>query len=121
MTMVHIAVDALGGNHAPEEIFAGEIFAGEIFAGEIFAGAIQDARYLNLSVSLVGDSDAIRYELSRSQTDDLLVGIVLACDVIHMDKSPVIKGHTGDVLPLGHTGAGFIPAISNFGRIPGPR
>jgi glycerol-3-phosphate acyltransferase PlsX len=111
MNMVHIAVDALGGNHAPEEIFA----------GEIFAGAIQSARDFNLRVSLVGNPDAIQHELSRSQTDDLLVGIVPACDVIHMDESPVIKGHTGDVLPLGHTGAGFIPAISNFGRIPVPR
>jgi glycerol-3-phosphate acyltransferase PlsX len=119
--MVHMAVDAVGGDHAPEEIVAGEIFAGEIFAGEIFAGAIQSARDFNLRVSLVGNPDAIQHELSRSQTDDLLVGIVPACDVIHMDESPVIKGHTGDVLPLGHTGAGFIPAISNFGRIPVPR
>jgi glycerol-3-phosphate acyltransferase PlsX len=50
MNMVHIAVDAMGGDHAPEEIVA---------------GAIQGARDLNLKVSLVGDPDAIRFELSR--------------------------------------------------------
>jgi glycerol-3-phosphate acyltransferase PlsX len=106
MNMVHIAVDAMGGDHAPEEIVA---------------GAIQGARDLNLRVSLVGDPDAIRFELSKVQTDDLQLGIIPAGNVIHMDESPVIEGHTDDVLPMGHTGAGLIAAMSNFGLIPVPR
>ena len=122
MNMVHIAVDAMGGDHAPEEIVA---------------GAIQGARDLNLRVSLVGDPDAIRYELSRGQTDDLQLDIIPACDVIHMDESPVnavrskpdasinvacrtvTEGHADGVLTMGHTGAGLIAAMSNFGCIPG--
>ena len=122
MNMVHIAVDAMGGDHAPEEIVA---------------GAIQGARDLNLRVSLVGDPDAIRYELSRVQTDDLQLGIIPACDVIHMDESPVnavrskpdasinvacrmvTKGHADGVLTMGHTVSGLIASMSNFGHIPG--
>jgi len=49
MNMVHIAVDAMGGDLAPEEIVA----------GEIVAGAILGARDLNFSASLIGDPDAI--------------------------------------------------------------
>ena len=44
MNMVHIAVDAMGGDLAPEEIVA---------------GAILGARDLNFSASLIGDPDAI--------------------------------------------------------------
>jgi len=46
MNKVHITVDAMGGDHAPEEIVA---------------GAIRGARDSNLRVPLVGDPDVIRY------------------------------------------------------------
>jgi glycerol-3-phosphate acyltransferase PlsX len=111
----------MGCDHAPEEIVA---------------GAIQVARDLNLRVSLVGDPDAIRFELSRFQTDDLQLGIIPAGDVIHMDENPanavrsrsdasitvacrkVTEGHADGVLTLGHAGAGLIAAMTNFGGIP---
>jgi len=77
--MVHIAIDALGDDHAPEDIVA---------------GAIQGARNLNLRAPRVGNPDAIRFELSRAQTDNLQLDIIAACDVIHMDEGPVIADHS---------------------------
>jgi glycerol-3-phosphate acyltransferase PlsX len=124
MNMVHIAVDAVGGDRAPEEIVA---------------GAIQGARDFAFRVSLVGDHDVIQYELSRSQTDDLQPGIIPAGAVIHMDENPanagrsrsdasikvacrkVTEGHADGVLTMGHKGAGLIADMSNFGGIPVPR
>ena len=90
-------------------------------------------------MSLVGDHDAIRFEISGIQTDDLQPGIVPAGDVIHMDENPanavrsrsdafikmacrkVTEGHADDVLTMGHTGAGLIAAMSNFVGITVPR
>jgi glycerol-3-phosphate acyltransferase PlsX len=88
-------------------------------------------------VSLVGAPDTIRFELSRAQTDNLQLDIIPAGDVIHMDESPVnpvcskpdasinvacrtvTERHADVVLIMGHTGAGLITAMSNFGHIPG--
>jgi len=121
MNMVHIAVDAVGGDHAPEEIVT---------------RTFQGARDFTFRVSLVGDHDAIRFEISRIQTDDLQLGIIPAGDVIHMDENPanavrsrsdasitvacrkVTEGHADGVLTLGHAGAGLIAAMTNFGGIP---
>ena len=124
MNMVHIAVDAVGGDHAPEEIVT---------------RTFQGARDFTFRVSPVCDPDAIRFEISGIQTDDLQVGIIPAGDVIHMDENPanagrtrsdasikvacrnVTEGHADGVLTMGHTGAGLIAAMSNFGGIPVPR
>jgi len=124
MNMVHIAVDAKSGDHASEKIVT---------------RTFQGARDFNFRVSLVGDHDAIQYELSMSQTDDLQLGIVPAGDVIHMDENPanavrsrsdtsikvacrkLTKGHADGVLTMGHTGTGLIAAMTNFGGIPVPR
>ena len=124
MNMVHIAVDAVGGDHAPEEIVT---------------RTFQGARNFTFRVSLVGDHDAIRFEISRVQTDDAQPGIVPAGDVNHMDENPanavrsrsdasikvacrkVTEGHADSVLTMGHIGAGLIAAMSNFRGIPVPR
>ena len=118
------AFNAVGGDHAPEEIVT---------------RTFQGVRNFTFRVSLVGDPDVIHYELSRSQTDDLQPGILPAGDVIHMDENPanagrsrsdasikvacrkVTEGHADGVLTMGHTGAGLIAAMSNFGGIPVPR
>jgi glycerol-3-phosphate acyltransferase PlsX len=122
MGVIRLAVDAMGGDHAP---------------AEIVAGAIQGARDFGLGLSLVGDPDLVYRELSRFRLDDLNVEVVPACDVIRMDEEPsqairsrpeatinvacrlVLEGRADGVLTMGHTGAGMVAALFNFGRLPG--
>jgi len=122
MGVIRLAVDAMGGDYAP---------------GEIVAGAIQGARDLDLCLLLVGDPDAIQEQLSGLQTEDLELEIVPSQDVIRMQEHPaqavrtrpaasinvacklVLDGRADGVLSMGHTGAGMIAALLNFGRIPG--
>lgn len=110
---------------------------GDYAPAEIVAGAIQGARELGLAVSLVGDPEVVRRELHGASTGDLTLEVVPAQDMIHMDQDParavrsspdasinvacrlVLEGRADGVLTMGHTGAGMIAALFNFGRIPG--
>lgn len=122
MGVIRLAIDAMGGDYAP---------------AEIVTGAIQGARELGLAVSLVGDPEAVRRQLHGVTTDDLALEVVPAHDVIRMDQDPVqavrslpessinvacrlvLEGRADGVLTMGHTGAGVVAALFNFGRIPG--
>jgi phosphate acyltransferase len=122
MGVIRLAVDAMGGDYAPDEIVA---------------GAIQGARDLGLELLLVGDADAIHKQVSGMQTDSLVLEIIPSRDVIRMEEHPaqavrsrpeasinvacrlVLDGRADGVLSMGHTGAGMIAALLNFGRIPG--
>jgi glycerol-3-phosphate acyltransferase PlsX len=122
MGVIRLAVDAMGGDYAP---------------GEIVAGAVQGARDLGLRLLLVGDPGAIQEQLSGLQTNGLGFEIVPSPDVIRMEEHPaqavrarpgasinvacnlVLDGRADGVLSMGHTGAGMIAALLNFGRIPG--
>jgi glycerol-3-phosphate acyltransferase PlsX len=90
-----------------------------------------------MGLILVGDPTAIRKELSGIPVDDLELEIAPASDVIRMDENPslavrsraeasinvacrlVQDGRAQGVLTMGHTGAGMVAALFNFGRIPG--
>ena len=69
---MRIAVDAMGGDHAPEHPVAGAILA---------------ARELGADVVLVGQEDRIQ-EVLRRHPSPPNVGIVHADEVIEMDESP---------------------------------
>jgi phosphate acyltransferase len=71
--MITIAVDAMGGDHAPRP--------------EV-EGAVQAARELDLRILLVGRPDEIKRELSRHSRRGLAIEIVPATDVIAMSDSP---------------------------------
>ncbi|MDQ6677947.1 MAG: phosphate acyltransferase PlsX [Acidobacteriota bacterium] len=72
--MLTIAVDALGGDQAPE--------------AEV-EGAIQAALTLNVEIKLVGDRDTVSRELARHpEHQDLPIQIVHASERITMDDSP---------------------------------
>ncbi|HKP54615.1 MAG TPA: phosphate acyltransferase PlsX [Chloroflexia bacterium] len=66
-----IAIDAMGGDHAPEEIVK---------------GAIDAAREYGIEIVLVGQPDAIRAELAKSDTAGLSLPIEPAASVIPMDE-----------------------------------
>jgi glycerol-3-phosphate acyltransferase PlsX len=71
--MITIALDAMGGDHAPRAEVEGAVLA---------------ARELGVRVLIVGVEDALRQELSRHKHSDLPVEIVNATDVITMEDTP---------------------------------
>ena len=68
---MRIALDAMGGDHAP---------------GEMVAGAVQAAREYGVEVVLVGKPEAIEAELAKANTGGLLLPIEPAASVIPMDE-----------------------------------
>jgi phosphate acyltransferase len=72
--MKTVAVDAMGGDHAPEAIIE---------------GAIAAARELRIPVTLVGDRDTITHELGRHRAGNLPIHVHHASQVVEMDDSPV--------------------------------
>ncbi len=115
--MIRIAIDAMGGDHAPEEVVKG---------AESF---LKDNE---ISLTLVGDSDRIR-KLRRNPR----IEIVHSDEVIGMDESPVsavkqkknasinvavdlVKdGRADAVISAGNTGAIMASSLFRLGRIEG--
>jgi glycerol-3-phosphate acyltransferase PlsX len=120
---MRIAVDAMGGDHAP---------------ARPVEGALAAARNLGLGVDLVGRKDAIDAEVQRhSDAAALDVRVIDAPDVIEMAESPiralrrkpnasirvaaehVAAGHACALFSAGHTGASVVAAHAAFGMLPG--
>ncbi len=122
MRSIRLAVDAMGGDFAPQEIIA---------------GAVQGAREHRVALILVGELQAVQAELARHDTTGLDIDIAPCDDVIRMDEDPalavrsragasinvacrlVLDGQADGVVTMGHTGAGFVAALMHFGRLPG--
>jgi glycerol-3-phosphate acyltransferase PlsX len=68
-----IAVDAMGGDNAPEEIVA---------------GAVEAAQEYNIHVILVGYRERIEHELKKYKIKNLPIYIQHASEVVGMDDSP---------------------------------
>jgi glycerol-3-phosphate acyltransferase PlsX len=118
---MRIAVDAMGGDHAPEAIVA---------------GAVAAARDLGAEVILVGPDARVRGELARHRGAPALE-IVDAPEVIEMHEAPAMalrrkrrasivvavellkSGRADAVVTAGHTGAAMGAALLGVGRIPG--
>lgn len=120
--MITIAVDAMGGDHAPR--------------AEV-EGAIAAARELDLRVLLTGQETVLRRELTRhGSLRKLSVEVVHAADVITMDDSPsqafrkkrdssihvaarlVRKGQADGMVSAGNTGAVMATARFTLGTLP---
>src|SRR5437016_7841391 len=71
--MITIAVDAMGGDHAPRPEIEGSVLA---------------ARELGVRIMLVGQPAAIRSELAKIAGASLPIEIVPASEVITMDDHP---------------------------------
>jgi glycerol-3-phosphate acyltransferase PlsX len=121
--MIHIAVDAMGGDEAP---------------GHIVDGAVAASRHFDLGVTLVGPADRLEDELGRHPgVDRDRVRIVHADAVIDMAESPaaalrrkprasiriaaeaVARGEAAALFSAGHTGATVMTAHAAFGMLPG--
>ena len=119
---MRIAVDAMGGDHAPREIVA---------------GALQWAQQNEGSIILVGLPEQLERELANYDYDHDRITLTAASQVIGMDESPaqalrrkkdasiivatklVKEGKADAVLSCGSTGAQMAAAIFILGRLPG--
>ncbi|MEO7157525.1 MAG: phosphate acyltransferase, partial [Vicinamibacterales bacterium] len=112
--MTRIAVDAMGGDHAPRSIID---------------GALAAARHLDLGLLLAGPAEVIRAELARHpDADSLSIRILDAPDAISMAEAPsaalrrkprasirlaaeaVANGEAAALVSAGHTGATVLSA-----------
>src|SRR5271170_1920229 len=71
--MITIAVDAMGGDHAPRPEVEGSVLA---------------ARELGIRIVLVGQPNAVRAELAKHAVPNLPIDVVAASDVITMQDHP---------------------------------
>ena len=117
-----VAIDALGGDHAP---------------GVAVAGAVAAARELASPIVLVGQEEAIRSELRKHRLSGLPVGVHHAAEVVTMDDNPieamrrkrgssiqvglelVRSGEVGAFVSAGNSGAVMASAVRVLGRLPG--
>jgi glycerol-3-phosphate acyltransferase PlsX len=121
--MVTIAVDAMGGDHAP---------------GVVVEGVVLAARELGAAIALVGPTDRLREALRRyPDAERLPISLIEAPEAILMDEAPlaalrrkprasvkvacelVARGEAQAVVSAGHTGATLVAAHAVFGLVPG--
>ena len=120
--MINIAVDAMGGDHAPSAIVD---------------GAVAAASQLDIQISLVGAPAAIEQALDRhGRPRHAAITIVDAPDVIEMTDAPssvrrkprasirvaadlVARGEAQALFSAGHTGATVVATHAAFGMIAG--
>jgi phosphate acyltransferase len=120
--MMNIALDAMGGDHAPQAIVA---------------GAVEAAQQYGICVSLIGKPEIIEAELNKHKTAGLNLPIVPASQVIEMDDKPaqavrtkpdssmvvackmVKRGEAQAFVTAGNTGGAMTAGILHVGRIRG--
>lgn len=119
---MRIAVDAMGGDFAPQAIVE---------------GAVDAARAFDVEIILVGQRAAVERELARYDARGLRLELVDAPDAIAFDEPPaiavktrkglstrvmcdlVLEGRADACLTMGHTGAALVAGTLTFGRIEG--
>ena len=123
LTRARIAVDAMGGDFAPEEIVA---------------GAVQASAELNIDILLVGDEQQINSLVKKYNSKKTAsIEVVPAKDVITMKEEPLtgirrkpkasinvamdlVKHQKADaVVSAGHSGAAMASALLRLGRLKG--
>jgi phosphate acyltransferase len=117
-----IALDAMGGDHAPQVVIEGAVMAAQAWP--------------EIEILLVGKQDAIEAELKKHKTDGLKLSVVHASEVVEMDEHTmavkekkdasmnvaarmVRKGEADAFTTAGNTAAGMAAALFNIGRIKG--
>ncbi len=123
MSRTVIAVDAMGGDRAPDAVIE---------------GALQAARSLDVDVALAGPASLLRDHLTRhGAAGEAGVSIIDAPDVVGMDEPAlaafrrkprssirvaadlVESGEAHALFSAGHSGVAFLTAHSTFGVLPG--
>lgn len=116
-----IALDAMGGDHAPQVEVEGAVLAAKEYGSQII---------------LVGDAEIVEKELSRYSVKDLPIYIKQASEVIRMDESPskalrkkdssmrvafdlVKNGEADAVVSAGNSGAAMATAMVVLRKLEG--
>ncbi|MEK6693380.1 MAG: phosphate acyltransferase PlsX [Nitrospirota bacterium] len=117
-----IAIDAMGGDHAPVAIVE---------------GAVEAAREHGIEIILVGDKDSLSRELSKYNITGLSLSLRHASQIIEMEDPPlaplrkkkdssirvaaemVKRKEAAAFISAGHTGATMATAFYTFGPLPG--
>ena len=121
---MRIALDAMGGDYAPEVVVKGAVRAG---------------RDLDVEILLVGQPETIQPELAKYDTTDLRLPIIPASQVVEMDEHPatavrakpdssmvvgmklVKEGDAQAFVSAGNSGGVLAAALFRLGRIQGIR
>ena len=119
---VRVAVDAMGGDHAP---------------AELVAGAVEAARHDGVQIMLVGDPEKVEAELARLDAKDLPIRTIPSEGVIVEGEAPALalrqkprasvlvatgmvkEGHADACVSMGSTGAAMAAAVVILGVIKG--
>jgi glycerol-3-phosphate acyltransferase PlsX len=120
---MRIAVDAMGGDHAPRSIID---------------GALAAARHLDVGLVLTGPADTVYAELAtHPDAGQLDIRVVDAPDLVGMEEAPtsalrrksqtsirraadaVASGDAAALVSAGNTGATVMAAHAAFGMLPG--
>lgn len=119
---VRVALDAMGGDHAP---------------GEIVLGAVEAAREYGIGVYLVGKEDLLKAELAKHDTSGLDLPIIHTDEVIPMDEHDparaarnkntsmvralqlVKDGEALGAVSAGNSGAMMAASLFTLKRLPG--
>jgi len=119
---MRIALDAMGGDHAPQVTVEGAVWA---------------AREYDVEVALVGHEEALEAELNKHETSGLGLSIVHASEVLGMEDGPAIAaktkrdssmivamdlvkaGEADAFFSAGNSGGVMAVALFRLGRIPG--
>ena len=119
---MRVAIDGMGGDHAPRVIVDGAVMAAEEFDYELV---------------IVGEKTVLRGELSRHRSYPDSISIQHASEVIAMDEPPAIsvrrkrnssiavgielmkRGEVDVFISAGNTGAAVCSATLNLGLLPG--
>jgi glycerol-3-phosphate acyltransferase PlsX len=122
MEKMRIAVDAMGGDHAPRVIIEGAALAAEELRG-------------TLEVVLVGDEPVVRDEVQRQGIAPETFSIIHAPQVVEMTESPSVAfrkkpessiavcakaqrdGRVNAVVSAGNTGAVVVSSLLSLGRL----
>jgi glycerol-3-phosphate acyltransferase PlsX len=118
---VRLAVDAMGGDHAPGEVVAGALlYAAENPSDEVVLVGIPErinavaGASLPANVTIEAASQVIEMHdhpaLALREKKD--ASILVACELVK-------RGRADAVITAGHTGAGMAAAVLRLGRAPG--
>lgn len=119
---IRIAVDAMGGDHAPEEVVHGALAYAAEHAGDDVILVGQTDRILaiagrglpapNVSIVHAGQVVEMHEHAALALREKKDASILVAMDLVR-------RGEADAVVTAGHTGAGMAAAVLRLGRLPG--
>ena len=118
---VRLAVDAMGGDHAPDEVVAGALlYAAENPDDEVIlvgipgriAALVGASLRPNVTVEAASQVIEMHEHPARALREKKDASILVACDLVK-------RGRADAVITAGHTGAGMAAAVLRLGRIRG--